>query len=145
MGGSYQVRIELEFASGHRLLEHRGKCVYPHGHTYRAEIWLASDVLDELGFVVDFTEIKRKLGGWLEDNWDHAFLANGRDEELLAALKAVKGSRIFVFPGENPSAEVMARELYLRTGELCGIAPLKVRIWESPTQYAEYRAGEFGG
>ena len=139
MGESYRVRIEITFPSGHRLLEHNGKCIFPHGHTYRAEIWVASEALNELGFVVDFTEIKEKVNAWVQENWDHAFLINSRDKELLDALKGVKGSRLFVFANENPSAEVMARELYDRAQELSGIAPLKVRVWESPTQYAEYR------
>ena len=138
MGGTYQVRIELSFASGHRLLEHKGKCVFPHGHTYTAEIWVASQVLSDLGFVVDFTELKEKLGGWIEDNWDHAFLVSSADEEMLGALRAVGGSRVFVFPGENPSAEVMARVLHQQARDLCGVEPLKVRVWESPTQYAEF-------
>lgn len=139
MGGMYQVRIEISFASGHRLLEHNGKCIFPHGHTYKAEIWVASESLNELGFVVDFTELKGKVEDWIDENWDHAFLVNSKDGELLSALNAVKGSRIFVFQDENPSAEVMARELHERARELCGIAPLRVRMWESPTQYAEYR------
>ena len=140
MGDRYQVRIELSFASGHRLLEHRGKCVHPHGHTYRAEIWVASEELDSMGFVVDFTDIKGKVESWIEEHWDHAFLVSGRDDEMLKALRGVEGSRVFVFPDDNPSAEVMARELYRTTEELCGVSPLKVRVWESSTQYAEYRA-----
>ena len=134
----YQVRIELSFASGHRLLEHKVKCVFPHGHTYSAEIWVDSETLDDLGFVVDFTELKQNVGAWIEEHWDHAFLVNSRDEELLGALRAVKGSRIAVFSDENPSAEVMARELCQRVQELCAITPLRVRVWESPTQYAEF-------
>ena len=139
MGGRYRVRIELDFASGHRLLDHQGKCVFPHGHTYRAEIWVASDLLNEMGFVADFTELKQKISCWIEDNWDHAFLVNGKDEELLSALRSVTGSRIVVFPDENPSAEVMAGQLYRRVKELCGMEPIKVRVWESPTQYAEFK------
>ena len=141
MGGMYQVRVELAFASGHRLLEHNGKCIFPHGHTYKAEIFVASEALNELGLVVDFTELKQKVSGWIEQHWDHAFLVNSKDMELLNALKAVKGSRTFVFQEENPSAEVMARELYHKAQELCGIEPLKVRICESDTQYAEFRRG----
>ena len=142
MGGKYQVRIELTFASGHRLLEHNGKCVFPHGHTYRAEIWVAAGALSELGFVIDFTELKERVGGWVEDHWDHAFLVNSKDVELIRALRGVEGSRIFEFPGENPSAEVMARVLYQQAHGLCGIAPAKVRVWESSIQYAEYNADE---
>ncbi len=140
MGDRYQVRIELSFASGHRLLEHQGKCVHPHGHSYRAEIWMASETLDSIGFVVDFTDVKDKVGGWIDEHWDHAFLVSGRDEEMQAALRRVKGSRVFVFPDANPSAEVMARELYRTAEELCGVTPSMVRVWESPTQYAEYGA-----
>ena len=141
MAGNYQVRIEIDFASGHRLLEHNGKCVFPHGHTYKAEMWVGSDALTEMGFVVDFTEIRQKINRWIEEHWDHAFLANGRDEELLGALNTVKGSRVFVFPDENPTAEVMARELSRKAHELWGVEPLKVRVWESATQYAEYHSG----
>ena len=142
MGEGYQVGIELSFASGHRLLGHRGKCVFPHGHTYRAEIWVAAEALDDLGVVVDFTELKQKVNGWIEEHWDHAFLVNSRDVELLEALRSVEGSRIFVFPQENPSAEVLAREVFRRTEELIGIAPLRVRVWESATQYAEFSRHE---
>ena len=138
MGGEYQVRIELTFASGHRLLEHNGKCVFPHGHTYRVEIWVASEVLNDLGFVVDFTELKQKVNDWIEEYWDHAFLINSRDTELLNALRSVEGSRIFVFSGENPSSEVMARELYHQAQRLCSVVPYRVRVWESSTQYAEF-------
>jgi 6-pyruvoyltetrahydropterin/6-carboxytetrahydropterin synthase len=134
----YRVRIEVVFASGHRLLGHDGKCVFPHGHTYRAEIWVDSPTLTELGFVVDFTQLKGRINDWIEEHWDHAFLANSEDEELLGALRAVQGSRVFVFTNENPSAEVMARELHHRTRELCGVSPAGVRVWESPTQYAEF-------
>ncbi len=138
MVSKYEIRIELSFASGHRLLEHNGKCVYPHGHTYKAEIWVASETLNDLGFVIDFTELKQSVNCWIEEQWDHAFLINSRDIELIEAFKSVKGSRVYVFPEENPSAEVMARELYLRTQELCGVVPSRVRVWESSTQYAEF-------
>jgi hypothetical protein len=32
----------------------------------------------------------------------------------------------------------MSRALYEKTSELCGIAPAKVRLWESVNQFAEY-------
>ena len=44
----YQVRIEVLFDSGHRLLDYDGKCAYPHGHSYRAEVFIGADKLDEL-------------------------------------------------------------------------------------------------
>ena len=138
MNPVYQVRVELTFASGHRLLGHQGKCVYPHGHTYRAEIWMASPQLDELGFVVDFTLLKERLGAWIDQNWDHSFLLNSQDTELLEGLRRVEGSRLFLFDDTNPTSEAMAYRLYLQAHELCGVEPVRVRVWESNTQYAEY-------
>ena len=134
----YQVRVELTFAAGHRLLGHQGKCAHPHGHTYRAEIWMASDRLDSTGFVMDFTHLKDRLGDWIDQNWDHAFLLNSEDMELLEGLRSVEGSRLYVFSGVNPSAEAMALQLFQQTEALCGVMPARVRVWESPTQYAEY-------
>ena len=140
----YQVRVELGFASGHRLMGHQGKCVYPHGHTYKAEVWVGSHSLDKLGFVIDFTHLKERLGAWIDENWDHAFLVNSQDTELLQGLRQVQGSRLFVFSESNPSAEAMAHMLYVQAQALCGVKPLRVRVWESPTQYAEFTGADDG-
>ena len=132
------IRIEITFDSGHRLLDYEGKCAFPHGHTYRAEIFLESASLDSLGLVHDFTELRSRVKAWIDDNWDHAFLANSRDTELIAGLAPVAKGRLYQFQGENPSCEVMSRELFKQVRELCGVAPAKVRLWESLNQYAEY-------
>ena len=134
----YLVRIEITFDSGHRLLDYAGKCAYPHGHTYRAEVFLRADSLDRLGLVFDFTELKGRIKDWVDANWDHAFLVNSEDTELVAGLTPLAKSRLYVFQGENPSCEVMAQKLYKKVAELCGVVPAKVRLWESLNQYAEF-------
>ena len=134
----YQIRIEFTFDSGHRLLDYNGKCAYPHGHTYRAEVFLESSSLNELGLVYDFTNLKDQIKNWVDENWDHSFLVNSRDTELIDGLGGADLVRLFKFEDENPSCEVMSRALYEKTAELCGIVPAKVRLWESVSQYAEY-------
>jgi 6-pyruvoyltetrahydropterin/6-carboxytetrahydropterin synthase len=134
----YLVRVEVTFDSGHRLLDYEGKCAFPHGHTYRAEIFLSADSLDPLGLVFDFTELKRRIKDWIDAHWDHAFLVNSRDTELIAGLSRLTKNRLYTFQQENPSCEVMARELYNKVRELCEVAPAKVRLWESFNQYSEF-------
>ena len=134
----YLVRIETTFDSGHRLLDYDGKCAYPHGHTYRAEVFLAGPTLDSQGLVFDFTDLKRRVKDWIDDNWDHAFLVNSRDYELVRALATLTKNRVYQFPGENPSCEVISRVLFDTVAELCGFEPAKVRVWESMDQYAEF-------
>ena len=138
----YLVRIETTFDSGHRLLDYDGKCAFPHGHTYRAEVFLESDTLDSQGLVFDFTELKRRVKSWIDDNWDHSFLLNSRDTELVNGLAPASKGRIYRFDEENPSCEVLSRVLYTKIVELCGVSPVKVRLWESLDQYAEYSGGQ---
>jgi len=138
----YLVRIETTFDSGHRLLDYDGKCAFPHGHTYRAEVFLESDTLDSQGLVFDFTELKRRVKSWIDDNWDHCFLLNSRDTELINGLAPTSKGRIYRFTEENPSCEVLSRVLYTKIVELCGVSPVKVRLWESTDQYAEYSGGQ---
>jgi 6-pyruvoyltetrahydropterin/6-carboxytetrahydropterin synthase len=133
----YQDRIELIFDAGHRQYDYHGKCESPHGHTFRAEIFVRSDGLNPLGFVVDFVEMKDKLGQWVDENWDHAFLVNERDAEMVDALNSLSDKRIFLFPG-NPSSENMARTLFQQARHILGGIVCAARIWESPSQYAEY-------
>jgi len=132
------IRIEIFFDSGHRLLDYEGKCAFPHGHTYRAEVFLEASSLDALGLVFDFTELRNRVKDWIDNNWDHAFLVNSRDTELISGLKPISKGKLYQFDRENPSCEVMSRELYRKVKELCGIAPAKVRLWESTSQYAEF-------
>ena len=138
----HQIRIEITFDSGHRLLGYEGKCASPHGHTYRAEVFLKASSLDSLGLVFDFTELRGRVKDWIDQNWDHAFLVNSRDTELIAGLKPSAKGRLYQFDGENPSCEVMSRQLYIKVTDLCGVAPAKVRLWESTNQYAEFSEGE---
>ena len=134
----YQIRIEFTFDSGHRLLDYNGKCAYPHGHTYRTEVFIESQSLNDLGLVYDFTDLKDKIRTWVDENWDHAFLVNSQDSELIAGLGGASLVRLYEFQDENPSCEVMSRVLYEKTVELCNLVPAKVRLWESVNQYAEF-------
>ena len=134
----YQIRIEFTFDSGHRLLDYNGKCAYPHGHTYRTEVFIESQLLNDLGLVYDFTDLKDKIKTWVDENWDHAFLVNSQDSELIAGLGGASLVRLYEFQDENPSCEVMSRVLYEKTVELCNLVPAKVRLWESVNQYAEF-------
>lgn len=74
-----------DISCGHRVVGHEGKCTMLHGHNYRITFHCtADDVLDSVGRVIDFGVIKEKLCLWLEDNWDHKFLAWDQDQDMHA-------------------------------------------------------------
>src|SRR5262249_28068139 len=106
----YFNHIEVHFDAGHRLLDYRGKCSAPHGHSYRAEVLTAAPQLDALGLGLDFVNIKAPIRAWIDAHWDHAFLLNDRDIYLVDALKRIPESSLYLFHNANPTAEIMARE-----------------------------------
>lgn len=128
----------LRFCAGHRLHGHEGKCAYFHGHNYRLEVEVVaaggSDRVDAVGRVVDFALIKRRLLGWLDDHWDHAFIIYEADANGLAALESVRPTKYFVLPW-NPTAENMARYLLEVVApavlEDLGVVARRVAVWET--------------
>ena len=81
----FRVTREIDFCYGHRLLNYDGKCRHLHGHNGRAVITLSAAALDRLGMVMDFTQLKRVVGGWIDANLDHKMLLH-RDDPALPML-----------------------------------------------------------
>ena len=134
----YISRVQIEFDAGHRVLGYSGKCRSPHGHRYRAEVFVITEDLDPVGFSLDLAAVKAPLKAWIDEHWDHGFLLNASDTVLLTALTSVPEAKVFVLKRGNPSAELMAHELFdVATGAL-GLPVTRVRIWDTPNQYSEY-------
>lgn len=136
----YTVCSDFTFEAAHRLLGHKGLCRFLHGHTYKVRVGFVSTELDELGMVVDFSQIKLMAKGWLDQHWDHATILNEKDP----LLDVIQNQRFFKMDS-NPTAEKMAQWLFLAFTEIFG--GLKVRcsfvtVWETPTNSAtiEFRS-----
>lgn len=111
-----------DISCGHRVHGHESKCAYLHGHNYRIHFTIEADQLDSVGRVLDFSAIKSKLCMWLEEHWDHKFLAWSGDT-FMAALMEVSGTfqpnlaahtmfyDSIVWVPFNPTAENMAQAL----------------------------------
>ena len=90
--------------------------------------------VDEVGRIVDFSLIKKRMLGWLDDHWDHAFLIYEKDENALAAIQVVEPVKYFVMP-HNPTAENMARYLLEVVSPYVlsdlGVIARQVSLWET--------------
>ena len=133
----YQVTKSVSFCYGHRLLNYAGKCRHLHGHNARAVITLESETLDERGMVEDFSELKRLVWSWLDEEIDHTMLMH-RDDPLLPLLRGA-GERIRV-TDENPTAEVIARMIFDYVAGK-GYPVTGVTLWETDSSYASYSPG----
>lgn len=102
---------KIHFCAGHRVMHHENKCATAHGHNYYVDLVAEAPVLDPLGRVVDFSVLKEKIGGWIDEHWDHTFLVCDQDRELLQALQQLPRKKEPFLCPFNPTAEQMA--LYL--------------------------------
>jgi 6-pyruvoyltetrahydropterin/6-carboxytetrahydropterin synthase len=128
----WKIAKRFKVQAAHHLigLPPTHKCAQPHGHGYTIEFVLEGHRLAPEGWLMDYGELSvlakgaiAEMLGVQVDNWDHGDWNN-----------AVK----------QPTAENLARELYLRmvallaTNDYCRL--YKVKVSEEPGQtWAEWR------
>ena len=123
----YTVSVQAHYDSAHFLRNYKGKCERLHGHRYVVEAALQTEKLDGSGMAYDFVDLKRELRA----------LANDLDHQNLNDLPQ--------FEGVETSAENQAHYFYdaLRKLLPADLADglLYARVWETPTQWAQYGPG----
>lgn len=123
----FELTVELEFASAHRLPEYPGPCARLHGHNYRAVIAVRGEELSEHGMLMDFGELK-KICREVVAPLDHGYL---NEQPAFAALP--------------PTAEAIARHIYqgvsgaLSRAGHSAVAVAHVSVYESGSSCATYR------
>lgn len=130
----YSVTKRIEFCYGHRLLDYDGICKHPHGHNAVAEIEVRTGGLDSREMVVDFSDIKRAVKGWIDRELDHKMILR-HDDPLVAPLQALN-EPIYLLDS-NPTVERIARLIFDKTREL-GIPVVRVQVWETPSSFTSY-------
>jgi 6-pyruvoyltetrahydropterin/6-carboxytetrahydropterin synthase len=120
----FMVTVQAHYDSAHFLRHYQGKCERLHGHRYVVEMALATDELDKAGIAFDFVDIKRNLRE-LADYLDHNNLNDLPPFDTL-----------------EPSAENQAKYFYdemkRRLPPRMAEAIVYARVWETPTQWAQY-------
>jgi 6-pyruvoyltetrahydropterin/6-carboxytetrahydropterin synthase len=112
----------LSFDAAHSLPDHNGLCRNVHGHTYSIEVTVAGPVLEggsSDGMVIDFGDLKERIADLVVDCMDHQYLND-----------------LFDFV---PTAEALAAWSFDRLSG-AGLPVVRVRLWETPTSYAEVSA-----
>lgn len=131
---------EITFDAAHRLSFHRGKCYNLHGHTYKLCLTLACEALEK-DMVLDFYEIKKILNGVIE-RYDHTTMLYEGDEKNRKLFDTMSklGLRVLLLPYE-PTVENMAKH-FMKFLQERGLPVIKVKMYETPTSYAEVIADE---
>jgi 6-pyruvoyltetrahydropterin/6-carboxytetrahydropterin synthase len=117
----FAISIIRHFPAGHQLRMYDGSLEPLHEHDWVVKVTVSAAELDEIGVVMDFHELERRL------------------DELIAPLWDRSLNDVPAFAQVNPSAEQVARHIArgLRLAE--GVSLSEVEIWETPENSASYR------
>lgn len=119
---------EFRFEAAHSLPGYDGPCRFLHGHSYVLQIGFEEEIDADTGMVVDFSQIKYEM------------------EPIIGALDHTYLNEVSLsnFPKEMPTAENMvlwlAQEIRERFTWALDVDLVLVRLYETPTSYAEWRA-----
>ena len=91
----YDVTVKTGFSAAHQLRLYDGKYENLHGHNWTAQVTVEADELNPIGVGIDFVELKEMV------------------ERILSRLDYQNINEISPFDKENPSAENIARWLFL--------------------------------
>ena len=135
----------FEFDAAHRVMHERVKCYNLHGHRFKVELTFSYENKGALGYAIDFKEIKRIAGAWIDEHLDHASIFNPYDEQLIMLCKNHNWKLHIMGLGSfndiNPSAENIASEIFYVIQQLFlqvkGLSLQKVRLYETPNCWVD--------
>jgi len=121
----YRLSVQEWFSSAHQLKGYRGKCEAVHGHNWKVEVEVEGERLNDIGLLIDFSELKRIV------------------REIIGPMDHVLLNEVDAFMPQNPSSENIARYIYkeLATRLPAGVRPRSVTVWESEKARATYDEG----
>jgi len=105
----YRICKAFEVESGHMLFKHPEKCRYPHGHSRRVEVVVASAELDANDMACDFAALKMAINSFV-DRFDHSLAVNSQDP-IVEKLSNM-AERLVVFKDQDPTTEVLAKFIF---------------------------------
>ncbi len=121
---AFELNKDMNFSAAHYIPDERaGVCSRTHGHTYFVNVTIAGNQLDEMGFLVNFRDIKSIIN----DTFDHTLIND------LPELK-----------DKMPSTELVAKTIFDMIDNHLNTLPhapkvLQVFLRETPTSYVVYR------
>lgn len=145
----FTIRKTFKFEAAHRLTtSFSKKCQQVHGHSYKLELFLQADELNEDGMVIDFGQVKQLFQDKLEQ-FDHKLVLEEGDPIVRKMMEVVAEGYMhdigLVVVNFNPTAENMAKFFYellekefYANEEIRHIRIKAVRVHETETGWAEF-------
>lgn len=94
------INTRLYFEAAHRQYKDPSKCGYLHGHNWVVDVYIDSDMISSIGYIVDFKDLKE-----VTDVYDHKVLLH--KEDPLVSILADAGQKVKTLD-MNPTCECIS-------------------------------------
>lgn len=133
------LRRKFEFDAGHRVLNHPGKCKDLHGHRYYGEIAIGFEETQDIGYAIDFGDVKKIALSCFDHFFDHGMILNPTDSLKIILDAEGKVYIMSYYEDEmfrNPTAENIATEMLCMLDVLFEddefLHPHSIKLYETP-------------
>ena len=117
----FEIATTRSFSAAHQLKMYDGSLESLHGHNWQIRVTVGSAELDEIGVVMDFHELQRRVNA------------------IVDPMHNVNLNDLPAFRSINPSAENVARVVARALRIDAPAKLLSVEVWETPDCKAVYR------
>lgn len=138
------------FDYAHRVVHQTSACRFIHGHLGQYELSFDYKDQEDIGYAIDFKEIKRIACQFIDDYFDHGFIGNPHDTSVIDLCQS-ENSKIWIMSlnGDNfcnPTAENISKEIFLSVNALMknfspNLILSNVRLYETPNCFVDCTPG----
>ena len=119
----FKVAKEIMISATHRVREHQGGCERIHGHNWKIIVTVGSEMLNEMGMVIDFKDLKMAMHKVIMP-MDHNDINTYSPFDVINPTSENLCKYIF---------DEMSKELNDNRKQV-----VKVKVFETDTSYATY-------
>jgi len=119
----YKVAKEIMISATHRVREHQGGCERIHGHNWKIIVTVGSEILNEMGMVIDFKDLKKAM------------------HKIIMPMDHNDINTYPPFDVINPTSENLCKYIFDEMSKELNndrMKVTKVKVFETDTSYASY-------
>lgn len=144
-----RITKQFNFETGHALYGYDGKCKNVHGHSYKLNVTVIGQPIQDtnhvkLGMVIDFGDLKKIVKEEIVDKFDHATVFNKNTPHLELATLLSERDHDVILVDYQPTTEMMvidfAEKISKRLPE--NISLFSIKLQETESSFAEWFASE---
>jgi len=140
-----RITKQFNFETGHALHGYDGKCKNVHGHSYKLNVTVIGQPINDLnhvknGMVIDFGDLKKIVNHEIVDRFDHATVFNKNTPHVELATELKKHGHNIILVDYQPTSENMVIDF---AEKISSKLPMHVKLHSLKLQETDSSSAEW--